>query len=139
MSLLLDTLVWGSIIGIIHFIIIGVLYQNPIVSKIYKNYENHPAVKKWENQSKYILSMFLGTQVEIFILTVGYIVFKGLLDTDIISTLVIALIFTGIRIYPRFWNMWIQSNYPNKLLRVELINGTISTFVIVFGLYILPV
>ncbi len=139
MSLLLDTLVWGGIIGIIHFIIIGVLYQNPIVSKIYKNYENHPAVKKWENQSKYILSMFLGTQVEIFILTVGYIVFKGLLDTDIISTLVIALIFTGIRIYPRFWNMWIQSNYPNKLLRVELINGTISTFVIVFGLYILPV
>ncbi len=139
MNLLLDTLLWGVVIGIIHFIVVGVLYQNPIISKIYKNNENQPSVKKWDNQQKYILSMFLGTQVEIFFLTVGYLVFKNVLGSDIISSFIIALIFSGIRIYPRFWNMWIQSNYPNKLLRIELINGTISTFVVVFGLYFLPV
>lgn len=139
MSLLVNTLLWGMIVGVIHFVIVGILYQNPIVSKIYKSFEDHPAVKKWGNHNKYILSMFLGTQVEIFIITLGYIVFSMSLGMDVISTLIIASIFAGIRVYPRFWNMWIQSNYPNKLLIIEIVNGTISTFVIVFSLYFLPI
>lgn len=138
MSLLVDTLLWGMVVGVIHFVIVGILYQNPMVSKIYKSFEDHPAVKKWNNQNKYIRSMFLGTQIEIFIITLGYRVFSKLLGIDVISTLIIASIFAGIRVYPRFWNMWIQSNYPNKLLLIEIVNGTISTFIIVFSLYLLP-
>lgn len=139
MNLFFEVLLWGVIIGIIHFIVVGFLYQNPIISKIYKDNGDHSGVKKWNSQQKYILSMFLGTQIEIFIMTIGYIVFRNALGVNIINTLIIALIFTGVRIYPRFWNMWIQSTYPNRLLRIELVNGTISTFVVVFGLYFLPV
>lgn len=139
MTLFLNTLLWGTVIGLIHFIVLSVLYKNPVVDKIYKSYEDHPAVKKWNNLPKYILSMFLGTQVEIFLTTLGYLVFRNVAGMDISGTLIIALIFTGIRIYPRFWNMWIQSTYPNKLLGIELINGTVSTFLVIFGLYFLPV
>lgn len=139
MELVLDIALWGMVIGIIHFFIVGILYQNPFVAKIYKNNEEHPGVKKWENKSKYILSMFLGTQVEIFIITAGYLILRNAFTINIINTIVVALIFAGIRVYPRFWNMWIQSTYPEKLLKVEVINGTFSTFVIVFGLYLLPV
>ncbi len=139
MTLYLDTLLWGSIIGIIHFVITGILYQNPVVGQFYKDNKTHPGVKKWNSQPKYILSMFLGTQVEVYIITISYIVLMNTLSGTNIDALTLALIFTGIRVYPRFWNMWIQSTYPNKLLITEVVNGAISTFVIVFGLYLLPV
>ncbi len=139
MTLCLNTLLWGSVIGIIHFVITGILYQNPVVGRFYKDNETHPGVKKWNSQPKYILSMYLGTQVEVYIITISYIVLMNELGGTNIDALKLALIFTGIRIYPRFWNMWIQSTYPNKLLITEVVNGTISTFVIVFGLYLLPV
>lgn len=139
MSIVLKTLIWGSLMGIIHFIIVGLLYQNPLVSKLYKQAAGDPGVKKWKSQPKYLISMFLGTQIEIYIMTVSFIFLVSILGKTILNTLVLALIFTGIRVYPRFWNMWIQSTYPNKLLIVELINGSIGTFIIIFGLYFLPV
>jgi len=85
--------------------------------------------------------MFLGTQVEVFILTGAYLYLRELFDVpgDIATALVLGGLFAGIRVYPRFWNMWIQSSYPNRLLVVELVNGTISTLVIVVGLSLLPV
>jgi len=36
----------------------------------------------------------------------------------------------AIRVYPRFWNMWIQTTYPARLLVVELVNGSIGTIAI---------
>ena len=138
-SLILKTLLWGTVTGIIHFIIIGILYQNPIVSKIYNNEDSNPGVKQWPNQKKYIISMFLGTQVEIFILTISFIFLISILGKTLLNTLILACIFAGIRIYPRFWNMWIQTSYPNKLLIIEVINGTIGTFIIIFGLYLMPI
>ena len=139
MNLILKVLIWGTIIGIIHFIIVGILYQNPIIGKIYKDASGNPGVKKWNSQLRYIISMFLGTQIEVFIITFGFLYLILILGKTFSNTLILTFIFTGIRVYPRFWNMWIQSSYPNKLLIVELINGTIGTFVIIFGLYLLPI
>ena len=140
MNTLSTTLILGLIIGIIHFIIVGILYQNPFVAGLYKEAEDKklPGYRIWENKKKYLLSMFLGTQVEIFIITFGYLFLKGYLPFSPFATaLIIFALFTAVRVYPRFWNMWIQSTYPNKLLIVEIINGTISTFTIVTGLYLL--
>ncbi|OHD18479.1 MAG: hypothetical protein A2086_13365 [Spirochaetes bacterium GWD1_27_9] len=139
MDIILKTLTCGSFIGMIHFIIVGILYQNPIVAKIYKDTSSHPGVKKWDNKLKYIISMFLGTQLEVYIISVGFIFLISILGKTITNTLILGFIISGIRVYPRFWNMWIQSSYPNKLLIIEFINGTIGSFVIVFGLYLLPI
>lgn len=138
MNIILRTLIWGTLVGVIHFIIVGILYQNPIIAKIYKETSSDPGVKKWNNQFKYIISMFLGTQIEIFIMTIGYLFLISILGKTFTNTLILALILAGIRVYPRFWNMWIQSTYPNRLLVIEFINGTIGTFIIIFGLYLLP-
>jgi hypothetical protein len=35
-----------------------------------------------------------------------------------------------VRVYPRFWNMWIQTSYPRRLLAIEIVNGTIGTLAI---------
>jgi hypothetical protein len=140
MNILSTTLILGILVGVIHFIIVGILYQNPFVASLYKEAENKmlPGYRIWENKKKYLLSMFLGTQVEIFILTFGYFFLKNYLtNSPFNNAIIISVLFTAIRVYPRFWNMWIQSTYPNKLLIVEVINGIIGTFTIILGLYFL--
>ena len=139
--MLVDILLWGTVIGIIHFMVVGGLYQNPLVANIYAAAQAEPGVKAWTDPKKYVLSMFLGTQVEVFILTGAYLYLRQFLDGpgDTTTALVLGGLFAGIRVYPRFWNMWIQSSYPNRLLAIEFVNGTISTFVIVVGLSLLPV
>lgn len=49
----------------------------------------------------------------------------------------LALLLAAVRVYPRFWNMWIQSTYPRHLLAIEVVNGTLSTFLVVGGLALL--
>lgn len=140
MNTLSTTLILGLLIGIIHFIIVGILYQNPFVASLYKEAEDKksPGYRIWKNKKRYLLSMFLGTQAEVFILTFGYLFLKDYLPfSPFPSAIIISALFTAVRVYPRFWNMWIQSTYPNKLLVVEIVNGTISTFTIVTGLYFL--
>ncbi len=136
-----DILLWGLVIGVVHFAIIGALYQNPWVGKLYEEADGDPGVKKWENKKAYIGSMFAGTQVEVFILTGAYLYLRQhfAAPAGLGTALLLAGLFAGIRVYPRFWNMWIQSTYPNRLLAVEFVNGTISTFIIVVGLHLLPV
>ena len=140
MNTLVTILLLGLLIGIIHFIITGTLYQNPFVARLYREEEERksPGLRIWHNKKKYLLNMFLGTQVEIFIMTFGYLFLRDYLPFSSLATAaIIAGIFSAIRVYPRFWNMWIQSTYPNRLLVVEIVNGIISTFVIVIGLYVL--
>ena len=133
--MLLNILTWGLAVGVLHFAVVGGLYQNPLVAKLYHAAEEHPGVKPWPDKKKYVLSMFLGTQLEVFILTAGYLWLRQLQLGATSAERVFALggIFAALRVYPRFWNMWIQSTYPGPLLAVELVNGTLGTFLIVAG------
>ncbi len=140
MNLILQILIWGAVTGVIHFIIASALYQNPFIAKIYTDAGELPGVKKWPDKKKYIISMVLGTQVEVFILTAAFLFIRQYLPFSSWSnTLILGAFFSGIRVYPRFWNMWIQSTYPNNLLVVEFINGILSTFTIVITLNLLPI
>ena len=135
-----DVIFKGFVIGIIHYIVVGILYMNPFVSRIYKKaQEEHPSVKMRNSTSNYLTKQFLGTQIEIWIIAAGYLFLKDYLPFQPIQTaLILGLIFSGIRIYERWWNMYIQTTYPGKLLTIELINGIIGTFVITIGLSYLP-
>lgn len=133
--MLLDVLLWGLVVGVIHFVVLGGLYGNPFIDRFYRNaQQNEPGVRRWPNKAGYMLRMFLGTQVEIYILVAAYLWLRPHVPGEgYMEALVFAVVFAGIRVYPRFWNMWIQSTYPNPLLLIEAINGTISTFVVVFA------
>ncbi len=119
--MILDALAWSIPAGIIHFIALGILYGNPYIDKYYAEAQlNNPAVRRWDSKSKYLLTQFLGTQIEVIIIVFAYLFFSQFLPTRGIETaLVIGGIFAAIRVYPRFWNMWIQSTYPIHLLRIN--------------------
>ncbi len=130
-------LLWGAVAGIVHFAVVGALYGNPWVNRWYQHAQHHvPGVRKWVSQPKYLVAQFLGTQVEVFILTAGFFWLRSSIGpSGMAGTAWLALLFAGIRVYCRFWNMWIQSTYPRRLLVVEAINGTISTFTIILILH----
>ena len=125
-------LLWGLAAGLVHFVVIGILYGNPLTERISAGAEaESPAVRKWPSKVKYFVTQFLGTQVEVYILTIAFVWLRPLVGLDGYGGgLLLGLLLAAIRVYPRFWNMWIQTTYPLRLLLVEVVNGTIGTLVI---------
>lgn len=140
MEFIWNVFFYGLVIGIIHYILIGILYMNPFVDGIYKKaQEGNQSVRIRASASNYMTKQFIGTQIEIWIITASYFYLRQYLPfTPFETGLILGLIFGSIRIYERFWNTYIQTNYPTVLLVVEFINGIIGTFVITIGLSLMP-
>ena len=128
----LSVLFWGAAAGVVHFVFIGFAYGNPLVDRLSAKAEaESPAVKQWPSKPKYFLTQFLGTQVEVYLLTLGFCWLRPFVEPrGYGGALLLGLLFAAIRVYPRFWNMWIQTTYPNRLLAIEVVNGTLGTLVI---------
>lgn len=139
MTFFLELLVYGLLVGLGHFIVLSVLYQNPYIAKFYKEATTpESAIKVWDSSKKYVLYMASGTQIEVFFITAAYLFFKLYVpEPTLYQALLLSILFTGLRVYPRTFLMWIQTDYPNRLLVIETINGTIGTFIMVLGVYLL--
>src|SRR5687767_2926653 len=122
-------LLWGLAAGVIHFVVIGIIYGNPFVDGLYAAATaSSPAVRKWTSKPAYLATQFSGTQIEVFILTFGFLWFRPLLPvTGYAGAWLIGVLLAATRVYPRFWNMWIQSTYPRHLLAIEFFAGTVGT------------
>jgi hypothetical protein len=129
--MLAKILLWGAITGLVHFVFIGMAYANPIVERLSGDLEaTSPAAKQWPSKPRYFITQLLGTQVEVYLITTGFVWLRPLLGIDgYAGGLLLGLLFAGIRVYPRFWNMWIQTTYPPRLLAIEVVNGTLGTLV----------
>ncbi len=69
--------------------------------------------------------------MEVYLLTVAFLWLRPLIPTpSFTGAFLLGGMLAAIRVYPRFWNMWIQTTYPNRLLTIEPINGTIGSLVI---------
>ncbi|MBI5509511.1 MAG: hypothetical protein HY903_12235 [Deltaproteobacteria bacterium] len=125
-------LLWGAVAGVVHFVLIGMLYGNPVVGRMYGAAATEsPAMKHWTSKPKYMVTQFLGTQVEVYLLTIAFLWLRPLVAVPAYSgALLIGALLAAIRVYPRYWNMWIQTTYPNRLLATEAINGSIGTLAI---------
>ena len=126
-----DILLWSIPVGIIHFAVMGALYGNPFVDRIYMAAQaGGRGVRRWPSKPRYLITQFFGTQVEVIILMAAYLVFRPQ-GAGLNSALIFGLAFAAIRVYPRFWNMWIQTTYPRSMLAIEAFNGTVGAFLIV--------
>ena len=126
---------WGALAGLVHFVVIALLYANPITDRLSADLEKAPAVKQWPSKARYFVTQFFGTQVEVYILTLGFFWLRPVIGVSgYVGALLLGLLLAATRVYPRFWNMWIQTNYPPRLLAIEVINGTLGTLAIVMFL-----
>jgi predicted membrane-bound spermidine synthase len=125
------TILAGAAASIAWFIIGGALYTNPFVAKIYKNAEKSPGLKKWASTLKYIGLQYVGILAQCLLWAFVFALVKAALPESAFSKgIVFGFILIVVKIFPRFFDMWIQSTYPNQLLAVEFINGAIGSFVI---------
>ena len=126
-----NVLLWGALAGVVHFVVIAALYANPITDRLSRDLEKGPAVRQWPSQPRYFLTQFLGTQVEVYILTTGFLWLRPLIGMPgYAGAVALGCLLAATRVYPRFWNMWIQTTYPNRLLAIEVVNGTLGTLAI---------
>jgi len=133
MATSLSQTVWGGFVAaIVWFIVGGALYMNPFAAKIYKEAENSPGLKKWPNVPKYLGLQFTGGVLAQCLLWafVFDLVKPALPEGALLRGIVFGLILIAVKIFPRFFDMWIQTTYPNKLLAIEFVNGTIGSFII---------
>ncbi|MCA9610887.1 MAG: hypothetical protein KC619_35075 [Myxococcales bacterium] len=129
--------IWGLAVGVAHVIATGAYYGNPLVDRVYaRAMEEEPGVKRWTSKPRYLATQIAGTQVEVFILTAAFLWLRPQIHVaGFLGTALLGLVFAGVRVYPRFWNMWIQSTYPNRLLAIEVGGGLLSTAVVVTVLH----
>ncbi len=133
------TLLAGFVASVVWFTAGSVLYLNPFVARIYKGAEGSPGLKRWSNVPAYIGMQFVGILAQCLLWAFVFVLMKPVLGAGFVRTfLIFGIILFAVKIFPRFYDMWMQSTYPVRLLAVEFINGTISSFVIaaVFALII---
>ena len=125
----------GIVASIAWFVAGGALYMNPVAAKIYKDAEASPALKKWPSVPKYVGFQFAGIVAQCLLWAFVFAFVKASLPGALMmKTLAFGLILTAVKIFPRFYDMWIQTTYPNILLGVEFVNGAIGSFIIA-GVY----
>jgi hypothetical protein len=122
----------GVAATVVWFIVGAVVYMNPVVARIYKNYEADPSVKNRKDVKSFIINTFVfSVLIQCFIFAFVYLYIKPILPgTLLLNTIYFGGILVALKIIPRFFDMWVQSKYPMTLLNIELINGTIGSFVI---------
>jgi hypothetical protein len=130
MDTLQRVLVWGAAAGVAHFVVIAILYANPIVDAYSREANKHVSVKQWPSQPRYFVTQFLGTQVEVYIMTFAFFWIRPLAQGGYLGALEVGALIAALRVYPRFWNMWIQTTFPPRLLKVEVVNGTLGVLFI---------
>jgi sterol desaturase/sphingolipid hydroxylase (fatty acid hydroxylase superfamily) len=132
MSINIVHVIFGAIAAAVVWFIIGsVLYMNPFVAKIYKKAEGMPGLKIWPNLSQYIVLQFVGILIQCVLWAFVFVLIKPvLIQETLMQGFVFGLILIAFKISRRFFDMWIQSTYPNRLLVIEFINGAIGSFVI---------
>lgn len=119
---------------IIHFVLFVLMYMNPVVIKIYISFDQHPSMKRWDAPGKLYVNMFFLSFIEIVLIGIVYISTVQALPNDFwMKGLVFGLIVAGVRVYSKFYSMYIQTSYPSKLLAIEVVNGTIGCIIIGLG------
>jgi hypothetical protein len=141
MALNIWQVLWATgIASIVWFILGGALYMNPVIRGIYSQFDTSPIMKQWPSVPQYLSVMFLGACLaQCFLAALAFVVVKPALPESILGQVVIfGFILIGVKIFTRFFDMWIQTTYPNRLLAIEFVNGSIGSLVIatVFALTI---
>lgn len=118
---------WGGAAGLAHFVLVAILYGNPVVDAYSREANRHVSVKQWPTQAAYFVRQFFGTQVEVYLMTVAFVWLRpATAAPGYAGALEVGAMIAALRVYPRFWNMWIQTTFPNRLLLVEVVNGTLG-------------
>lgn len=129
---MINVIIAGFVVSIVWFVLGALLYMNPMASSLARKYGKKPGVRQWKN-SKDMLSQwyFVGVLIPSMIFAfVFYFIRPALTQNLWYSTLYFGLILVGIKVVPEFVDKKIMTTYPQTLGMFDVLNGTITCFVI---------
>lgn len=134
-----EVLLSGFVAGLVHLVAIVVLYGNPLVARIHAaNGGTGAATGAKPSRPRHMATQFLGTQIEVYLMTVGFVWLHPLLPLNgLAAALLLAALFAALRVYPSVWALWLQGTHTDGYLAVEAVAGVLGTVVVVLTLYLL--
>ena len=119
-------IIWGAIVWIIQMIISNLLYMNPIVMGINKQYEGHPTIKSFDfigGLSNWILlTLLFGTFLTIVWIVLYLLFYRSIPGVRWRKGLFYGLIIGFIKAVPEAFNQWMLFVYPVPLILMQLVN-----------------
>ena len=126
---------WGTILIILQMIIGNMLYMNPVVANINKQFEGHPSIKSFDFlgglENWIILTMVFGIFLMIIWIFLYKLFYSSLPGKGWIKGLYYGIIIGFIKSVPEAFNQWMVINYPTPLILIQLFNTFIS--LVIFG------
>jgi hypothetical protein len=135
----LKILVWGLVGGLIYSVTMVVLYGNPWVARIHANQGGaNAAAPSGRPRRHYFAFQSLGTQIEVYIMTIGYVWLHPLIPLNgMVGALLLAVLFAALRVCAPVWALWMQGTYSNRYLAVEVASPVVGSIVFALALYLL--
>lgn len=132
--MVLSAIIAGVVASLVWFILGGILYMNPYVSKLYKKEKKNKSVKKWKTEKIKMMEMYsLGVLLPSIIFAFVFLLVQPALPGGLVlQALFFALILVGLVVIPEFLNKKLTTGYPKDLLQLEFINELISVIAISF-------
>ncbi|WP_330230887.1 hypothetical protein OHA40_33960 [Nocardia sp. NBC_00508] len=134
-----EILVWGLVAGLVNTAAMVVFYSNPWVARIHRHHQranvagqsSHPGPRRFTVH-------FLGTQLEAYVMTIGYAWLHPLLPMNgLTGAMALAAFFAALRVCAPVWALWTMGTYSSGYLAVEVASGVLSSIVITLALYVL--
>ncbi|MGW1741999.1 hypothetical protein ACWCPQ_24700 [Nocardia sp. NPDC001965] len=132
-------LAWGLVAGLLNIVAMAAIYGNPWVARVHaEQRRTGVAAGGGRSGARGPAQHFLGDQIEVYAMTVGYAWLHPLLPSSgPAGALGLAVLFAALRICAPVWALWMQGTYSPRYLAVEVGAGLVSSLVVVFTLYVL--
>ena len=116
------------------FVAAGALFFNPVVDKIYRTEEEHPAVRALPTGPKTIGLILGAVLVQCVIWAFVFLLVEPALGDSLISRgLWFGAIIIAVKVVPRDIDRWLLTTYPKKRMIIELVNGALLAFSVSFS------
>jgi hypothetical protein len=115
------------------FVAAAVSFFNPIVDKIYRSEESHPAVRQLPRAPATIAKILLAVVVQCVVWAWVYTVVSPSLGGELVEKgLLFGTILCATKILPRDVDRVLLTTYPPKRLTIEVVVGVLCAYVVGF-------
>ena len=116
---------------VVWFVGAAILFFNPIVDKVYRNEEEHPAVRSLPQEPATIGKIVLAITVQVVTWFLVFTWIRDALPTDSAqATLIFGTILNLTKIVPRDVDRVLLTTYPPKRMTIEFAIGLLMSYLV---------
>lgn len=126
---------WGAVTIVIQLVVGNILWMNPIVANLNKQFEGHPSIKSFDflgGMTNWVLVTFLfGIFLSIVFIVLYPMLYAKLPGEGWSKGLAFGAILAFIKAVPEAFNQWMVIVYPWELIVLQLVNTVLG--LLIFG------